>query len=110
MESTAHTEHGHEGHHGTPSLYLKTYAALVVLMFLTIFVSRFYLGPLNNVIAMGIALTKATLVVLFFMQVRYSTKLTWVWAALGFIWLSLMFGILGDYVTRTVLAAAGWTK
>jgi len=48
--------------------------------------------------------------VLFFMQVKYSTKLTWVWASLGFIWLSLMFGILGDYATRAVLAAAGWSK
>jgi cytochrome c oxidase subunit IV len=107
MESTAHPETGHTKH-ATRKTYIFTYVALVVLMFLTVFISRFYLGPLNNIAAMGIALTKATLVVLFFMQVYFGTKLTWVWAALGFIWLSLLFGILGDYVTRLVLAASGW--
>src|SRR5947209_16740287 len=104
MESTSHSDAGH-AQHATPAVYGITYLWLVVLMFLTVAASRFYVPPFNNVIAMAIALTKATLVVLFFMQVRYGTKLTWVWASLGFIWLSLLFGILGDYITRTVLAA-----
>lgn len=107
MESTTHSETGHVGH-ATPLVYAATYASLVVLMILTIVISKIQLGPLNNVAAMAIALTKATLVVLFFMQVRYGTKLTWVWASLGFLWLTLLFGILGDYLTRAVLAAAGW--
>jgi cytochrome c oxidase subunit IV len=110
MESTTHSGAVHAVHYGTPSLNIKTYVFLMVMMFLTIAVSRVQLGPLNNIAAMTIALAKATAVVLFFMQVKYSTKLTWVWASLGFLWLSLMFGILGDYVTRTVLAAAGWDK
>jgi cytochrome c oxidase subunit 4 len=104
MESTTHS--GHAG----PPVYIRTYIFLVVMMLLTIGISRIQLGPLNNVAAMTIALAKATAVVLFFMQVRYSTKLTWVWASLGFVWLSLMFGILGDYLTRAVLAASGWNK
>ena len=108
MDSTSHTEHGH-AQHATPLTYIKTYVFLVVMMFLTIAVSRIQLGPLNNVVAMTIALLKATAVVLWFMQVRYSTKLTWVWASLGFLWLFLLFGILGDYITRAVLAASGWT-
>lgn len=109
MNSTGHTESGHM-QHASRATYLRTYVALIVLMFLTVAISRVPLGPFNNFFAMGIALTKATLVVLFFMQVRYSTKLTWVWASLGFLWLFLLFGILGDYFTRAVLAAAGWTK
>jgi len=109
MDSTTHHDAGHT-QHATPATYLKTYTFLVVMMCLTIGISRIQLGAFNNVAAMSIALAKATAVVLFFMQVKYSTKLTWVWASLGFIWLSLMFGILGDYATRAVLAAAGWSK
>jgi len=109
MESTSHSDTSH-AQHATPAIYLKTYIFLVVMMFLTVAASRVALGAFNNVAAMSIALAKATAVVLFFMQVRYSTKLTWLWASLGFIWLSLMFGILGDYVTRAVLAASGWSN
>jgi len=109
MDTTAHHESGHAGH-ATPVTYLRTYIFLIVMMFLTVAISRVPLGPFNNYFALAIALAKATAVVLFFMQVKYSTKLTWVWACLGFIWLFLLFGILGDYLTRAVLAAAGWAK
>lgn len=109
MESTSHSNAGHVKH-ATPLVYGLTYLFLIVMMVLTIVASRFSLGPLNNVVAMAIALAKATAVVLLFMQVWYSTRLTWVWAALGFLWLFLLFGILGDYITRAVLAASGWTK
>jgi cytochrome c oxidase subunit 4 len=109
MESTTHS-HSTHAEHATPFVYAKTYAFLVVMMILTIVISRIQLGPLNNVAAMAIALAKATAVVLWFMQVRYSTRLTWVWASLGFVWLSLLFGILSDYFTRAVLAASGWNQ
>ena len=109
MESTPHSEPGHV-QHGTPSLYLKTYGFLLFMMVLTIGISRVPLGPLNNVFAMTIALAKATAVVLLFMQVLYSTRLTWVWASLGFIWLLLLFGIMGDYFTRAIIAVSGWSK
>lgn len=111
MDSTTTTHHDSGlAEHATPATYLKTYIFLVIMMCLTIGVSRIQLGAFNNVVAMSIALAKATAVVLFFMQVKYSTRLTWVWAALGFIWLFLLFGILGDYVTRAALAAVGWAK
>src|SRR5438270_876989 len=109
MDTTSHSHAGH-AQHATPAVYRWTYLFLVVMMAATIAASRVPLGPFNNVVAMGIALMKATAVVLLFMQVWYSTKLTWVWAALGFLWLSLLFGILGDYITRAVLAASGWSK
>ena len=60
------------------------------------------MGPLNNLIAMGIALTKATLVVLFFMQVKYGTRLIWLWAGLGFIWFLMLFITLQDYLSRVL--------
>ena len=63
------------------------------------------LGFLNIVIALTIAVTKATLVILFFMHVRYSSRLTWVIVAAGFFWLGIMLVLTGsDYITR------GWIK
>ena len=48
-----------------------------------------------------IALTKAALVILFFMGVRWSSRLTWVVAASGFVWLLILFGItMSDYLSR----------
>jgi cytochrome c oxidase subunit IV len=109
-----HAEHppaahgGHEHHITPPSVYLITFVALIVLMAATVAVSFLDLGPLNNFVAMAIAVTKAVLVVLFFMQVKYGTRLTWLWAALGFIWFLLLFGILSDYVSRGWVRVEGW--
>src|SRR4051812_44905586 len=92
----------HQTHHITqPKVYYTVYAMLVVLMLMTIGASYVHLGSgLNNLVAMAIATVKAVLVVLFFMQVKMGTRLTWVWAAIGFIWLIFLFGTLGDYLTR----------
>src|SRR5260221_3136527 len=55
---------------------------------------------INNIIAMAIAVTKASLVINFFMGVKYATKLTKLWAMAGFVGFSLMFLVFGDYSTR----------
>ncbi len=84
-----------------PSLYYKIFGALMVLTALTVFVAFFDFGPLNNIVAMGIAVLKATLVILFFMHVKYSTRLVWVVVAGGFVWLGIMFVLIGtDYISR----------
>ena len=58
-------------------------------------------GQLNVIIALTIAVVKATLVVLYFMHVRYSSKLTWVFVCAGIIWLFILFAFtLSDYLTR----------
>ncbi|OLE53432.1 MAG: hypothetical protein AUG51_13485 [Acidobacteria bacterium 13_1_20CM_3_53_8] len=55
----------------------------------------------NTVVALTIAVTKATLVVLYFMHVRYSTRLTWVIVAAGLFWLMIMFALtFSDYFSR----------
>jgi len=60
---------------------------------------------MNNVLMLGIAITKALLVILFFMHVRWSTRLTWLVVASGFFWLLILFGItMTDYLTR------GWVE
>lgn len=82
-------------------IYFYVFGALMVLTVLTVIAANFNFGRMNDVIAMLIAVTKATLVVLFFMHVRYSSRLTWVVVVSGFFWLAIMFLFtLSDYVTR----------
>jgi len=89
------------GHVAPKSMYYGVFGALMVGTALTVLVAFFDLGALNNVLMLGIAITKALLVVLFFMHVRWSTRLTWVVAASGFFWLLILFGLtMQDYLTR----------
>jgi cytochrome c oxidase subunit 4 len=86
-------------------VYFTVFAALMVLTGLTVFAAMQDLGPLNTVVALAIACLKAVLVVLYFMHVRYSTKLTWAVIAGGFFWLLLLLLMtLSDYITR----GPGW--
>ena len=63
------------------------------------------LGRWNTPVALFIAVTKAVLVVLFFMHAKYSTRLTWVVALAGVFWLGMLLALtMGDYVTR------GWVN
>jgi cytochrome c oxidase subunit 4 len=82
-------------------MYYLVFGALMVGTALTVGAAFLDLGVLNNVVMLGIAITKATLVVLYFMHVRWSTRLTWVVVASGFFWLLLLFGLtMQDYLTR----------
>jgi len=85
-------------------LYFVIFGALMVLTFLTVWVATIDLGALNTPVALAIAVTKAVLVVLYFMHVRYSSRLTWVVVAGGFLWLIIMIGLtMSDYLTRGFL-------
>ena len=89
------------GHLTPKSLYYFVFLALIVGTGLTVVVAMFDLGPLNNIVMLTIACAKALLVVLYFMHVRWSTRLTWVVAGSGFFWLIILFGItMGDYMSR----------
>lgn len=89
------------GHVAPKSMYIGVWLALVVGTVLTYLVALVDLGVLNNVVMLLIACTKASLVILFFMHVRWSTRLTWVVAASGFFWLLILFGLtMQDYLTR----------
>ena len=83
-------------------LYYVIFGALMILTILTVLVAQKDLGHgLNDVVAMTIAVTKALLVVLYFMHVRYSSRLTWVFVAAGFFWLGILLVLtLSDYYTR----------
>ena len=61
-------------------------------------------GPLNAVVALTIAVIKATLVVLYFMHVRYSSRLIWLVIAAALFWLAILFALtISDYSTRSWL-------
>jgi cytochrome c oxidase subunit 4 len=83
------------------STYYLIFAALMIGTAITVGVAFIDLGALNTVVALAIACTKATLVVLFFMHVKYSTRLTWAVVAGSVFWLGIMLALtLSDYLTR----------
>jgi cytochrome c oxidase subunit IV len=87
--------------------YFIIFFALLVLTAATVWVAYFDLGPLNVIVALSIAVLKATLVVLYFMHVRYSSKLTWVFVGAGFFWLAILVAFtLSDYATRNWVVIA----
>ncbi len=82
-------------------LYLTIVGCLFVLTVITVLAAFIELGALNTPVALGIAILKATLVVLFFMHVRYNTPLMWVFAAAGFfMFLLLLVLMMQDYMSR----------
>jgi cytochrome c oxidase subunit IV len=89
--------------------YYRVYGALLALTLLTVGVAYLDLGPMNVVAALGIAIGKALLVMLFFMHLRSSSHLTWIVAGAGVIWLAnLLLFTLADYLTRNWLVVQGW--
>ena len=93
------------GHVAPKSMYYLVFMALMVGTILTVVAAKFDMGPLNNIVMLTIACTKATLVILFFMHVRWSSRLTWVVAMSGFLWLIILFSLgMADYMSR------GWIQ
>ena len=96
----------HSEHVPSRKIYFAVFAALLALTFATVLVAKIDLGVMNDVVALGIAVTKALLVLLFFMHVRYSTRLTALTAIGGFLWLAILIGItLTDYAGRGAIMA-----
>jgi cytochrome c oxidase subunit 4 len=108
MDATPHAEE----HHGpTVKMYFAIFFALAALTVITVMAAKFdfaqmvgpvYGGFVNNIVALGIAVTKATLVVLFFMHVKYENKLVGLAVVASVIWLAFLILItISDYVTRS---------
>ena len=84
------------------------FLALFVGTIITVAIAYFDIGLLNTPVALAIAVTKATLVVWYFMGVRWNTPLTKVVVVAGFFWLFILFGLtLNDYLTRDWLGVVG---
>ena len=89
--------------HAAPSMriYFAIFAALLVFTGVTVAAAYVDLGPANAVVAMTIAVVKALLVALYFMHLRYGSRLNALFAGAGFLWLAILLVLtLSDYWTR----------
>ena len=86
------------------STYLTIFAALMVFTAITVAVAFVNLGSFNPVVALGVAAVKATLVILFFMHVKYSSRLTKLTVVLSLFFVVILFAeTLMDYASRGFL-------
>jgi len=92
----------------SPKIYFTIFSCLLVLTALTVAAATVDLGRFNVVVALGIAGVKGSLVLLYFMHLRYSQKLTWLVVAGAFVWLFILIGLtMSDELTRHWLMMAG---
>jgi cytochrome c oxidase subunit 4 len=88
--------------------YSLVFLVLIVGTAVTVWIAYFDFGLMNTAIALSVAVAKATLVVWYFMGVRYNTPLTKVVVVSGLVWLVIMFGLgMSDYLTRAWLGVPG---
>jgi cytochrome c oxidase subunit IV len=88
--------------------YVLVFVGLIIGTVLTYYAALVDVGWMNTPLALAIAFTKASLVVVFFMGVRYNTPLTKVVVFSGLLWLGIMFTLtMGDYLTRTWVGVPG---
>ena len=102
------SEHQAEHHIVPVKYYIYVFLTLMVLTLLTVIVAKQDLtkiwGPLNVIVALTIAVIKATAVVLIFMHVRWSSRLTQVIVVSGIFWLLILLSFtMADYAARN-----GW--
>jgi cytochrome c oxidase subunit 4 len=92
--------------------YLIVWASLIILTLTTTGIAFVDLGAeWNTVAALLIAVAKSTLVILYFMHLRYSGRLTWVFAGAGLFWLLILLGgTMDDYLTRQHVSPPGATE
>ncbi len=98
---SGHEEQHEEQHIVSPKIYALIAVTLLVCTALTVAASYLELGPWNAVVALAIAVFKATLVVLFFMHIKYSSKLMKLTVGAGlFTFLALVGMSMSDYISR----------
>jgi cytochrome c oxidase subunit IV len=95
------SENNGSHHIVSPGTYLAIIVTLMVLTGITVWAAFVDLGRFNIVVALAIATTKATLVVLFFMHAKYSPRRTQLVIIAGIFWLAiLLFMTMSDYISR----------
>ncbi|MDF2439414.1 MAG: cytochrome c oxidase subunit [Abditibacteriota bacterium] len=112
-EYEAHTDEGHDHHIVPMSTYYKIFGALMGLLLITVLaaevdMANFGMPWMNIIIALAIAVTKAVLIVLYFMHVKFSSRLIKICAAVAYFFLMIMFTLTyADYFTRNWINNAG---
>ena len=89
--------------------YLFVWAALIVLLLATVGIDLVDLGWGNTALAIGIAAVKALLVATFFMHLKYSKPIVWLFAGAGIFWLGTLITLgMSDYLTRGLWGQQTW--
>ena len=92
----------------SPAVYVGVFLALMVGTGLTVFAATVDLGLWNTPVALLIAVAKALLVVLFFMHVKYSSRLVSLAVGASILWLLLLIvGVVTDYLSRGWVGTPG---
>ena len=100
-ESNVTNPEHHEHHVVGPMTYSIIFGTLLVCTGLTVLAAHFEMGVLNPIVALGIASFKAVIVILFFMHVKYQSRLIKMTVAAGFFtFLVLITMTLSDYISR----------
>jgi cytochrome c oxidase subunit IV len=109
-ERASSNQDPHGEFHIPMSTYVFVFIWLMVLLIVTVVAAFINLGEANMIVAMLIATIKAALVILYFMHVKFASRLTKVFVAASFLWLSIMFVMtFGDYISREWLSnSRGW--
>lgn len=108
--AVAHShDHHDDEHHVTPQkVYFIIFALLLLLVGATVGADDLHLGVMAVPVALAIAITKAVLIVMYFMHVKYSSKAVLIAAAAGFFWLIMLFALtFADYASRTWMPTPG---
>lgn len=88
-------------HVSRSTTYYAVFAALIALTFLTVGISFIDLGAWHTPVGLLIAVTKASLVALFFMHLLHSPRMIWISFGAGLFWLAILLGLtMADYLTR----------
>jgi cytochrome c oxidase subunit 4 len=103
-----HDQRDDHHHIVMPATYVKIIVVLMVLLIVTVLAANVEMGIFNIPIALGIAILKAVLIMMYFMHLKFSSKLVWIFAGAAFVFVGIMFGLtLSDYFTRDWLVNPG---
>ena len=107
--TTMRPDQEHHVHHSHRPLYIKIFAALMLLLILTLVAAQMPLpGALNLIVAMTIAVAKAALIILFFMHFKDSDTLTWIVGGGTLVWFGIMIVLtMTDYMSRDWIKILG---
>ncbi len=98
------------GHVAPIKMYITIFGSLMVFTAITVVVAFVNLGALNFPVAISVAIFKATLVILFFMHLKYSSRLTKLVCGSAFFFLIVLFGLtMSDYLSRGWFTAPNGT-
>lgn len=106
--TTVRPDQQYHAHHSHRSTYIKIFAALMVLLVLTVIAAKMPLGYANLPVALAIAAAKAVLIVLFFMHFKDSDTLTWIVGSGTLVWFGILIVLtMTDYLSRDLIHMPG---